>query len=423
MSLFGGETPLTTTDGSSDSDSLESHDNERLSPPFAVTAEAQNAQDQAIVIDSDDTDELYPVSDEEEESEEEEPFRPNRYRGQPQTWKGYTAADRQIAASLDQIQNSDLAAHLYNAHALKRRVRRPIEELETLKNWHNRDSWLKKGTALEYTDAAGLQQTDLVPSKDWTAWPLPPEIHLPRRESAVAQQAIGAPDEWSIGAGGIPDAGIELRDEMLAVFLRIAKENWNARETSDEEESSGRSAAIKRSMSRLKSVRSIKSQRSTSRGDTKMKNGDDEEGEENEGEVGSDAEDEASGRKRGRKVQDEVLTAPTLLADDARAYRLLQPSINSILSRFDELALAIQRTRLNHLGHGKSGETSTQSDYTSAAESSEPESKPSSRAISRRPTSRDSRSRPSSRNASPRQNGAAARAEETCQIYEHDIRR
>ncbi|KAF2856799.1 hypothetical protein T440DRAFT_463017 [Plenodomus tracheiphilus IPT5] len=408
MSLFGGESaPVTTSDSASDSDSHNARADDRLSPPTAVAVNLQSAQNPAITIDSDNSDNLYLESGEDEESEKEQSSRPNRFTGQPQTWKGYTAADRQVATSLGQIQDSDLAAHLYNAHALKRRARRPVEELEGLKDWQNRDTWLRTGKDLQYTDAAGLEQTELVPSKDWTAWPLPPESTVPAYDAIVTGQVHGAQDEWSIGGEHTKDAGVELRDEMLAVFLRIAKENWNSRE-SDVEALRGREPNdISRSRSRSKSARSVKSQRSVSRDDFMPKNGGD--GEE-DGQVRTDGENERLG-KRGREAQAEVLTKPTVLADDARAYRLLQPSINSMLSKLDELAMAIQRTRLNHFSHGEFGSRSSQSDYTSAAESTGPESRSSSRIASTRQRRKHPRSRSLSRKGSPTTKGADGRSQ------------
>ncbi|CBX94540.1 hypothetical protein LEMA_P120310.1 [Plenodomus lingam JN3] len=407
MSLFGGESAPTTTDGSSESEILESHANERSSPPIAVTANPQSTHNSSILIDSDASDEIY--SDEEVQSDNESISRPNRFTGQSQTWKGYTAADRQIAASLERIQNSDLAAHLYNAHALKCRVRRPIEELAELKSWQSRDVWLRTGKNLQNTDAAGLAQTELVPSRDWTAWPLPPEDRVPLQDDAVAGQGLGAPHEWSIGGEYNQDAGRELRDEMLAVFLRIAKENWNARDTDEEEVPNKERNSLSRSRSQSKNRRSSLSQRSASGDDTKMKNRDEEEADEENEEVRDDVENETSGKKRGRKVQMETLKKPTFLADDEIAYRLLQPSINSMLIKLDELAIAIQRTRLNHFAQGEPGDRSSQSDFNSATESAGKESDVSVRGLSRRQTSRYTRSRTPSRAASPRKGDTMAK--------------
>lgn len=49
--------------------------------------------------------------------------RPNRFHGYVSTWRRHTENDRAIKTSLDRERNEDLSIHLYNAHALKRRVR------------------------------------------------------------------------------------------------------------------------------------------------------------------------------------------------------------------------------------------------------------------------------------------------------------
>src|SRR5205823_5252566 len=68
--------------------------------------------------------------------------------------------------------------------------------------------------------------------------------------------------------------------------------------------------------------------------------------------------------KRGKRPKSEVFVQPAFLADDERALRILQPSINSVLSRLDDLALAIRRTRLNHFGRGADSDMSSQSEFT-----------------------------------------------------------
>lgn len=67
---------------------------------------------------SDDASE-YIASDEDEEIENE---RPNRWRGAPTTWTTFTAPERGLSNSLDQIRNADLSLHLYNAFALRQRA-------------------------------------------------------------------------------------------------------------------------------------------------------------------------------------------------------------------------------------------------------------------------------------------------------------
>ncbi|KZM19881.1 N-terminal methionine N(alpha)-acetyltransferase NatB [Ascochyta rabiei] len=318
-----------------------------------------------------------------EESDDDEPERPNRFKGPPQTWKGYTAADRQIAESLQQLQDTDLAAHLYNAHALKRRVRKPATELSTLNNWQNKDAWLKEGKELQYTDAAGQLQTELVPAKDWTAWPLPP-TSLYTLNNGFRRAAVDPEEnEWVIGGGGAQDPGTELKEEMLGVFLRLAKHSWHKKDWQDEGQPDAKKRARSRATSKPQSIHS----------DIDMKNG-------------SGDEDVAGGHgvKRGRKPQPELTIKPAILADDTKAHRLLQPMVASMLDKLDDVALALQRTRLNHFGRGGFGEGSSQSEFTTDAEITERESRSRSQSRAKsaprsKPVTRQS-SRPSSSRAS-----------------------
>lgn len=58
-------------------------------------------------------------------SEDLHEHRPNRWTGAKSTWRTLTEEDRLLWQSMKQIQDQDLAVHLYNAFALKRRGRNP----------------------------------------------------------------------------------------------------------------------------------------------------------------------------------------------------------------------------------------------------------------------------------------------------------
>ncbi|KAF1913862.1 hypothetical protein BDU57DRAFT_455318 [Ampelomyces quisqualis] len=381
MSLFGGDSAASRSQSPYENDSEHSpsssaHSSPSVqgpaSPPSAqhltsLHETAELSHDEEQVLSNSDPDDAG--------SEEEEPTRPNRFKGGHATWKGYTAADRQVAASLEQLQNNDLAAHLYNAHALKRRVRRPAAELTRLKSWQSNEQWLKKGHELDYEDVSGEIQTNLVPAKDWTAWPLPP-ARIPR----PARQLGGAPasrrDEWTIGTAGVNDVGHELREELLAVCLRHAKERWHGRETADASAREGARAtpspSPSRDTSRSKSVTSARStNRSASRGDVDM------EDDKNKRETQDEDEERSGhiiGKKRGRKAKPVTKVKPMFLADDDKARTILAPSINSVLSKLDDLALAVRRTRLNHFGRKSHGGTSSQSGFTNRSSDLESDS-------------------------------------------------
>ncbi|KAH7079224.1 hypothetical protein BKA63DRAFT_408045 [Paraphoma chrysanthemicola] len=413
MSLFGGDdrapspTPQPATDEESRSPSVESSPSveELPNPPSA-----EYRSNDHFAADSSPNDDILTDSDAGSESSDVVlPPRPNRFKGGHAAWKDYTAADRQIAASLESIHNSDLAAHLYNAHALKRRVRRPAEELADLRDWQHKERWLRTGKDLEYTDISGETQKELVPTKEWTAWPLPTSRIAPPGLESLRSSHRPERNEWGIGGSVMQDPGDELRDELLATFLRLAKKRWNTRDSADNSDAEGYRVAS-RSRSRSKSVRSVRSHRSVSTVDVKMKDSDNRETDNAE----THDEDEEKfghsiGKKRGRKPRIETYTRPLFLADDAKASDILRPTVNSVLTRLDNLALAVRRTRLNHFGHGFDSDKSSHSDFTSGAESEAPTSRASSRATSRQATSRKSSVQPTSRASSAQRRGTSTK--------------
>jgi N-terminal acetyltransferase B complex catalytic subunit len=411
MSLFGGSAPPSRSSYESDTSSPSS--SVRSSPSVEEIPNPRDAQEApkpdipiSLNIDDDLDTNSDSVRDESEDEDNDEPARPNRFLGQPQAWQSYTEADRQIVESLGQIQDSDLAAHLYNAHALKRRLRRSVGATAQCKNWQSKDSWLKTGKDLEYTDAAGFVQTALVPSKEWTAWPLPPP-QLSDLNDQLGDDMVGDQvGEWTTGRASTQEVGDELREELQAVFLRLAKERWNSREAASSESDTGGHTTVSRSRSRSQSANPAKS-RSTSMVTLMPEDEDEAQDHSND-----DGHDRATGKKRGRKPRIERHTEPTLLADDARAQRLLQPTILTMMEKLDELALAIRRTRTNHFGRGGSADSSM-SEFTSGAESSGPASRSTSRARSKSATSRGSGTRPSSRAKSVRTSRTARQGTKT----------
>ncbi|KAF2273722.1 uncharacterized protein EI97DRAFT_435889 [Westerdykella ornata] len=377
------------------------------SPTSHIPEEAQNAQ---IVSFS-----TYDAEDEEDEVDDESDqdahaaggLRPNRFVGKASTWRGYTASDRNIAASLEEIQARDLAAHLFNTHALKRRVRRPESELKGVKNWQSKDDWMKKGADLEFVDIAGDRQVELVPPKRWTAWPLPAEdvpIPLEQLGRKWVEGSIVGPSEWH-------DPGDNLREEILAVCLRLATRKFRARKTeiAGIEEIGGRSRAQSRARSK-----SVASARASSRAPSLSPEVSDED--RREGFVARDADEETGSQietetkfahvlnAKGKRLKLQAnLPRPTVLADDEAARRILGPSINSLLARVDRLAEGIRRTRLNHFGRGNGSDTSASegiSDFESVRSSSRSVSRSRSRSVSTTRSTSRARSGTASRSPS-----------------------
>ncbi|EUC43486.1 hypothetical protein COCMIDRAFT_7050 [Bipolaris oryzae ATCC 44560] len=413
MSLFGGDSAKPWL-SSYESDTSESSF-APSSPPVVGVADVHDAQeaqpvdtsvqtnvDGDIVTDAESNGDEFDESD--EEDEDEEPVRPNRFHGTPQTWEEYTEAERRIAESLEQMENSDLSAHLYNAHMLKRRLQRPAQDLARLEMWQSKDEWLMPEKDLKYTDAAGLVQDAIVPPPDWTAWPVPPAELPDYNEKSDSRLVRGQADEWAIESTSKHDAGEELREELLAVFLRIAKDQWNMRDISSSTSDADNDPETSRSRSPSESARFSRPS-SASRADAETKAYSGAYGEAAGHESNTDQTHEY-GKRRGRKKQLDTFTKPVVLADDARAKQLLQPSIQSIMNKLDDLALAICRMQLNQIRDEDSA-GSSMSEFTSGAESSGHESRPLSRARSRTASSRRRpRTRSSSRASLARANRA-----------------
>lgn len=103
----------------------------------------------------------------EEYSDQSEPLqasRSNKYHGPKSTWRSWTASERGLAESLDQLTAKDLAVHLYNVHALKKRARKVDERGKAQLTDNGDDS---------------INEQEWMPPKSWTAWPLPPDL-VPR---------------------------------------------------------------------------------------------------------------------------------------------------------------------------------------------------------------------------------------------------
>ncbi|KAF2709774.1 hypothetical protein K504DRAFT_379772 [Pleomassaria siparia CBS 279.74] len=411
MSLFGG-------DDSAPQSPLSSEDEPAESPTFTAPAisswsdvqvpdNAQSTRPISYAFDADDEandDEL----DSESESEldpGEESSRPNHFTGTRTTWQDYTTAERGLAASLDQIQSGNLAAHLFNAHALKRRVRLPADQLAHFKDWHGKESWLKKGNDLQHKDSLGDIQTELVPLKRWTAWPLALETVPMPYEKFGRRRSEEELDGWVIGGLGEEDPGEELREEILAVILRVAKDQFESREDGHddiEDVRESRSISRTRSRSRSKSVRSKRSPSSRSNPeqlgyDVEMQDGEAVKVDEDSASESGQSPKTLIDRRHNKKL-DLPYSKPTILADDDKARRILQPTINSLLGQLDGVAAAIRRTRLNHFGRGLDSDTSGSEGVTDAGSTSAGSSRSRSRSVVN--TKSKSKSKASSRVAS-----------------------
>ena len=139
------------------------------------------------------------------------PSRPNKYRGPASTWRNWTAPERELVASLEQLSAKDLSVHLYNIYKLKKkgsvkqRSQIPKQDLDDA-DMYDADSW--------------------VPPRVWTAWPLAPEAVPREQEERKWVEAAILPPPYIVRPQ-LP--GDNLRYFLEAEILRKARLKFDRR--------------------------------------------------------------------------------------------------------------------------------------------------------------------------------------------------
>jgi RNA polymerase I specific transcription initiation factor len=242
--------------------------------------------------------------------------RPNRWTGPPSTWRSYTREERGVVTSLDTIRSQDLSIHLYNAHAIKSRVR------------HSRGKGKAKST--------GDDESEFVPPDLWTAWPMsadevPRDPYLPNG---------GGKRAWRLDEDARQSANLE--EALLATTTRIARERWRARKWewsgSKVDDTVKDGAMADEPMSERSTIETDETGRPMFSSHAFDLLGNANSSPDEDEEVNSD---DASKLER----------RPVPLADDDRARQLLLPSIRHIISKADNLLVGLQKAREAYAGN------------------------------------------------------------------------
>ncbi|KAL1301970.1 hypothetical protein AAFC00_002425 [Neodothiora populina] len=330
-------------------------------------------------------------------------------------WRHYTEADRSVAASLGQLRANDLSAHLYNAHVLKARLRRPAGNVEASKA-----SAMRKSKWIPKDEATGEKRW--YPDARWTAWPLEPEA-VPHADVMFGASGMDqALDAYSVKPIDVrrpekPSKGLE--EELYATFLRQAKEAWLQRQPrstlrSDaelnnpvEREHRSRSRSMSRDPGRSRSVSVSRSSPVSSSPLSRVLSAPSSSpspsprqptsspGPGNSAAVGPVKSEEV--KYDGDNDDDpEMITArPVFSADDDYSHKLLAPTVRQVMSRLDSLLLALHHQREGHyLRNRDAGDTSDDSVRSVVSSKSRAE-KPKSRKRAFTPAPQDDSTKPS----------------------------
>lgn len=236
-------------------------------------------------------------------------YRENKYRGPASTWRHWTRHEREESSAIETSRARDLAGHLFNAYALKRRA----ANLEITEEQYETDDLRAK--------AAAASASSFKPPHRWAAWPVPAS-EVPRTETDIFK------DEWTLRMEPDSRPSSELEEFLLAEMLRSAKERFERREWK------GNRAKLPRGMKE----------------ETPKESGVDHitvEGEDPKSETDMDA---------------EVEFRPVVSADDEASKRILLPSARHTLSQLDNLLLSLHYAREAYATRQQRSGTSTPAD-------------------------------------------------------------
>ncbi|KAG5971881.1 hypothetical protein E4U58_007155 [Claviceps cyperi] len=300
--------------------------------------------------------------------------RPNRWTGPRSTWRALVREERMLWRSMQQVVDQDLAVHLYNAFALKRR---------------DLDARTAQGLTMKLGDG---QEAIWAPPKVWTAWPLqerqvPPEGLFKEADDEAKAFTLRRQEKK------LPSS--ELQEELGATILRMAKERFRRREQQRQQrqqereqrqrerllrqQQMSRSSSIASSIetpSRAVSLKFEESEDETflsslppgrtmfSDDDEKVKLSWTSDDEHNDDDDGGQEGNEGSQPDPESPTQD---YEPAIAADDQLTQQLLRPSIRHILTQLDRTLTALHNSRVAGQIHIFDSSDSSMEDDSDAA--------------------------------------------------------
>ncbi|KAK3388143.1 hypothetical protein B0T20DRAFT_110415 [Sordaria brevicollis] len=337
-----------------------------------------------------DTDEINSIA-----SDELHETRPNRWKGPPTTWLTFTEQERKAYQAFEGLRRRDLSAHLYNAHALKSRVKR--QKTDNAANDEIEDEQVPRRP----------ENDEWAPSHRWTAWPL-------RTGEVVDDELIPRTedehDAFTLRRAVQTYPSQNLEQEISATILRCAKDKFRSRgfpEEDDEdhhpvgEGNDGVVASIETGdndhhhpteSSQLPSSPPRRRNDESSRYSVPLSSpvkGEPRSQDEGNKQAGPSSQNPNPPRRRRREPTPTYVPGPSI--DDERSYKLLRPASRRILSKLDETLTILHNARVAGLRDLSESSASDNEDSdtdadTETARQQKPERKRKGRALARSPS-------------------------------------
>ncbi|KAL7787374.1 RNA polymerase I-specific transcription initiation factor domain-containing protein [Trichoderma ceciliae] len=248
--------------------------------------------------------------------------RPNRWTGKQREWQRMTAEERRLWQSMEAVEDQDLAVHLYNAFALKKR---------------GRDSETAQDVTVSLENG---QQGVWAPPRVWTAWPLN-ERHVPQQK--LIRREDDEYDRFTFRKAEKQMPSSELHEELGATILRLAGERFYEGKSKSKRKVvlasiEDHEGEIGREDERKPGILALSSPSPGSgHEDEKMRI--DDEGGEDDGDEG------LSARSQGKKRKAPKTYDPVMSSNDGLSYDLVRPSVRHILSQLDKTLQILHNSR------------------------------------------------------------------------------
>ncbi|KAI9783588.1 MAG: hypothetical protein M1816_001339 [Peltula sp. TS41687] len=280
----------------------------------------------------DDVGPSHQANDDEEDEPSYNEIRPNKHQGVSSTWRDWTHNERQLSSSIFQQRSSDLSIHLFNAHALKARLR-DAQKAAKAPSWAAKESWIRVPHNKDEED--GKKEDDsFYPTHRWTEWPMPADV-VPREGEKVGWDRDEDDGRWTFKRMERERPSRVLEEVLMAGVLRTAKERYESREWEDED------AEVEEQEQKQQEEDVEMGDEGTVRSKTIRSSGI---------ERPSDTEVEDEGNESRRSVEqksplDSDHQRPVVMADDDEARMLLRPTVRHILSKLDDLLMGLHQAR------------------------------------------------------------------------------
>ncbi|UKZ75524.1 hypothetical protein TrVFT333_003211 [Trichoderma virens FT-333] len=243
--------------------------------------------------------------------------RPNRWTGAQRTWQRLTVEERRLWQSMEAVEGQDLAIHLYNAYALKKR---------------GKDSQTAQDVTVTLENG---EQGIWAPPRVWTAWPLN-EKRVPQQEHIRREDDDGY-GRFTFRKAERQMPSSELHEELGATILRLAGERFHKSKAREK-----RQVVFESIEGNATPFNHGESQRE----DQEASGLSDPASEDEKMMIDADGGEDELAQTKQKERETAETKEPVMSSNDDLSYEIIRPSVRHILSQLDTTLHILHNARV-----------------------------------------------------------------------------